>query len=51
VIYKNNPSFKTLTPEENILMFCKLVFRLKPKDAESDRHLTTSIEHFLSENG
>jgi hypothetical protein len=49
MIYKNNPSFNTLIPAEKILMVCKSVFRLKPKDAEHDRHLSINIEHFLSE--
>ena len=38
-------------PEENLFMVCKSVFRLKPKDAEHDRHLSINIEHFLSETG
>jgi len=32
-------------------MVCKSVFRLKPKAAEHDRHLSIYIEHTLSETG
>jgi hypothetical protein len=51
MIYKNNPSFKTLMPEENLFMFRKLVCRLKPKDAEHNRLLSINMAHFLSETG
>jgi hypothetical protein len=50
MIYKNNPSFKTLMPEENLFMVYKSVFRLKLENAEYDRLLSINIEHFLPES-